>query len=148
MDVTSTRVDDVVAALVEVFGVALPGVQILDGPVPWESDADVVVVGIGNGTDVDSYRVRRDNYDLGGRSKEYGTVRCQAATWHGDDDFAPLRARVVGWLTSLEAAFRADQKLLGTCDRVMLGSARWYHLGGPSGAGLGADFDVDYEAFI
>lgn len=161
MDLTFTRVPDVVEALVAVAGVVLNpepeepedappfAVTVLDGPTTGQDvPDDVLMIGVGNEEDADPYRTTRDGFDLGGRSKESGVIRCQAATWSGDTDLAVLRARVVAWMEALEAAFRTDQQLNRTCDLIRMGSARWYHLQRQAGSGVGVHFDVTYEAWL
>src|SRR6187431_1330585 len=96
---TWTRVPDVVAALVTVAGATLTGVTILDG-LPFGQDIpdDVVLIGVGNTEDADPYRTSRSQFDMGGRSKESGIIRCQASTWHGDTSLESLRRTIEGWL--------------------------------------------------
>lgn len=163
MDATFTRVPDVVAALVALATTVLNpepetpeddppfAVTVLDGP-PTGQDVpdDVLVVGVGNEDNSDPYRTTRvrDSFDLGGRSRELGTIRCHAGTWSGGTDIAALRAKVIAWMETLEAAFRTDQQLNATCDLIRMGSARWYNLQHPNGAAVGVDFDVEYEAWL
>jgi hypothetical protein len=149
MEITSTRVHDVASALVAVAASTLTEVTVDDGPTAATMEpVDRLVVGVGNAEDADPYRTTRDGFDLGGRSKESGVVRCQMSTWSGDTDLGALRGVLAGWMSDLEDAFRADQHLSATCDLVRLGSARWYHLQGVEGAGVGVHFDVTYEAWL
>lgn len=151
MDLTSTRVHDVAAALVALATSTLTGVVVDDGPTAATMEpVDRLIVGVGNDEDADPYRTSRaeESWDMGGRSKESGTVRCQMSTWSGDVDLVPLRSVLADRMALLEAAFRADQQLSRTCDLVRLGSARWFHLQNLEGAGVGVHFDVNYEAWL
>lgn len=132
----------VVAAVLEVAVAALPDWQVFDGPNAGADVADdVLVVGIGNSEDADPYRSQRGVTTLGGRPMQTLTIRCQASTWSGDLDLAPLRVRLGEMMAALDAALRADPQVDATCAGIKLGSERWYHLERDV-AGVGVHFDI------
>jgi hypothetical protein len=146
--VVATRVPDVVDALVELAARTLDGWQVMDGPRAAEDPAnDVLMVGVGNEENADPYRSSRDLPDLAGRPRETITVRCQASTWAGGTELGDLRRRLLEAMCDLDAAF-TQTPALGGAANVRIGPARWYHLEGPDGAGVGVNFDVTAVAFL
>jgi hypothetical protein len=142
MPARGSVVPAVVDAVVAVASAAAAGWQVFDGPNTVADVAtDVLLIGVGNDEDADPYRVSRGVSDLGGRSMQTVTIRCQASTWSGDPDLSPLRHHLAGMMADVEAALRADPQMDSVVATVRLGSERWYHLERDV-AGVGVHFDV------
>ena len=154
MQATITRVGVVVPALIALCRTSLPSWQVLDGPrAAQELADDILVVGTGNADTAEAYSSELDvQAGLTERLQERIAVHCEISTWNGDQDngVPTLRSKLVTALGVLDGAFRADQHLAGTCDRVYLGGApaRWYVLQSPAGPGMGVEFDVTVLAWI
>lgn len=153
MQDTTTRVDVVVSALVTAWRTGFPDVSVLDGPRAAQALADdVLVVGVGNSDGDEAYASQTDVQDgLSGRLVETITINCELTTWSGDHaaEMAPLRTHLAGILAAIDAGFRADQQLAGTCDRIHLGPrARWYGLQSDDGPGMGVEFSVTAKAYL
>lgn len=153
MQPTTTRVPAVLDQLIAVARAQLPSVRTLDGPRAGQAlPDDVLIIGVGNAETAEAYGVEQEPVQgLSGRPVEVITVHCELTTWSGsqDNEMSPLRTRLAGYLATLDTAFRADQQLAGTCDRVYLGArARWYGLQSPDGAGMGVEFDITARAWL
>ncbi len=153
MQPTTTRLPAVVDQLLTVARAALPAATVLDGPrAAQELHDEVLQVGVGNGDTDEAYGVEQEPAGgLSGRGVEVITVHCEFSTWSGDQDGAvpTLRTRVGAVLGLLDNAFRADQQLAATCDRVNLGTRlRWYALQSEDGPGLGVEFDITARAWL
>lgn len=103
-------------ALVALFTSALPGVQVVDGPVTQDVRGSVVAVGLApqDPTPADAsevaagLRVRRESFD----------VLCLARSWSGNDAVKAQRDRTFELVAGVKAALNADRTLGG----VVLGA--------------------------
>lgn len=123
-----SRIDEVVERLVQLAGVAMPGVQVTDGPRLGYTYFDALCVGFASGPDAAAYETTWDRQDgLGHRLREAFTVRCFLTMSTGDTDddaLKRLRTAAAGHLAALDAALRATTD--GPWKRAMLGgTAEW-----------------------
>ena len=153
MQLTTTRVDAVVPALLTAWRALFPTASVLDGPRAAQTlRDDVLVVGVGNGEHAEAYLSEtKPEQGLSGRLQEMLTVNCEIVTWSGRQaaEMAPLRTKLVGYLAAIDLAFMADQQLGATCDRIYLGNkARYWPLQSEDGPGMGVEFSVVAEALL
>lgn len=126
--------------------------EVVDGPfAPLLLGDRVVTVGVGNDETADPFRVDVDEYGMGGRHHESGTVRCEiAVSWGNAAEGKPSRDVVAAGLALIDAGLRADPSLGGVCDVARLGSQRWMHWQDDTagGAKVSCQFDVNFEGYL
>lgn len=164
---STTRVPDLVAALLAATNAALPDTVTVDGvewPItvvdgPTLSDAaapNVIVIGAGNDESASPYSSDRSPAGFDGSIVENGVVRCElttitAAVADADGDpsiWAAPRDRAHDWLNIIDAMLRTDPRVTETVDYAYVSSVRWFHLKTVHGSLLGAAFDVRYQAHL
>lgn len=80
---------------------------------------------------------------------EAGSVLCTVVAWSGDDEFAPLRARVRSFVDDLEAALIADRQLGDTVGAgVELAEMRVWERRRADGIAVGAVLDIAYQSLL
>lgn len=131
----TTRIADVVDALVALIGEAAPGLQVADGPVIGEVLAEAICVGFTEGADRPAYDTETRRADgMGRRNVEDWSVRCFLTISSGDMEMKPLRDRAAEILGAIDDALRARNVDAGAWDRAGLaGAADWVPVITPQG---------------
>lgn len=103
----------------------------------------VMAVGVGNPDQVAHADVDVTEWDLQGRRREAGTIRCQLSAAAADArDPAPSRGDVLAALGALDLALRG-QVPADVADRIVVGGQRWDHLTDESRSALWTTCYVD-----
>jgi hypothetical protein len=111
--VTTSRIPATIDALVSIFTVALPDVQVLDGPPNVDLASDFVVVGWSPYADT-AADAQQQFASLGTQRREEDfTIVCYADSYSGDTGASVRRARVFQIVGVAETALRADATLGG-----------------------------------
>lgn len=91
----ASALPDVIDALVELSGAALPSLRVFDGIGVTDDPGDFLMVGVED-PDIDgaafSADVQQVRADMGGGRHETGTVTCCALSWTGDSTDAGQKA--------------------------------------------------------
>lgn len=152
MNITTSTVPAVVAALVNLLDLSLPGVAVFDGPVPGAT-ADLpermVIVGV-SGDDFICVRARQYKAPGAGvRRIEEFDINCVVETISGRSDFAEARSDAAGILATIENVIRDDPKLGGVCDWIQVGDdLNWAQVAGADGVGVGVAFTISGRAWL
>lgn len=142
---TLSRVDAAVDAFVSMAEAALPGVQVLDGPLLGELMDAALVVGLADTAGTPGYEsdvTRQDGY---GRPRyiEAVTIRSMLTLTSGEASLADLRAQAIGHMSALDNALRDMVARDGVWDRCeMTGAIRWTPFQTSGGTTLNAFFTV------
>jgi hypothetical protein len=136
-----------IAALHSLATTALPGTQVLDGPIGGNYvGGDVLVIGWSDGF-TPSVITSRGDPDLGGRAREDGDIVCVADVYSGDEDPWPvLRGRAESILDDLNAAL-LESGLTPAVDAAWIGEAsEWTQSAAEDGNSVRVAFAVHYVA--
>lgn len=136
----------VLDALVANLAVALPGVQILDGPATVEIEGDVVAVGFSADAGGPAVEGTEAPAGLAG-SREQFDVLGAASSWTGDTLIKPRRDRAFEMLAAVKAELKRDQTLNGTCTQARLQVTDYIAEQTTKGAVVTVTFRVGVVAF-
>jgi hypothetical protein len=110
---------DVMAALVDLAGTALPGLQVHYGVGATDDPGDFLMVGVED-PDIEraafSATIRQERAGMGGPRFEMGSINCCALSWNGDGTNAGARAAleaVFDTLAAVETLLRETEPTLG-----------------------------------
>lgn len=145
----TTRIDDVVAAIVTVLADAT-GVEVQDGPRLGEVLFETIVVGITDDPDSAPYSVTVNAMQGLGRprNREDWVVRCLLTVTQGDGLPAQVRSRAVELLELINAAV-GDAHVGDAWERARLGSALdWFPLGHGDGATMNVLFSITGSSLL
>lgn len=144
--------DPVILYLTAMWTAALTGVTVADGAqVTSDASNDWLFVGF-NGDAPDEY-----NEGAAGQQSlmafakvkgDDGRITCALVSRNGDTDIPAIRARVNGFLSSAEAAVRADMTLGGLVMHAYVSDYRYSPVQTQQGAKVRVVFTVTYKAQI
>lgn len=148
---------DLVNALVQVIGDALPGVQVLDG---WNGKTDLAdqVVVVAFSPTAGSPDITTDVVFDDGSLCDYlesTVIMCTGAVWDGNMEFTAKRDQLGQMIESIRTALKADPKLSGVAyDTVLLPSRQWFSdvqqstKDSPARANVQCDFQVRVQVYV
>lgn len=153
MAVGVSALDDVLAALVTIFGTAVGTTASVYDGLPATSAADTAFVVVGDDGDPTSGDTPAGTVTqarmldrIDGRTTETGDVTCALICQTGDDDLPGLRSTSRGLMAQLEAAVRADRTLGGVVIRSNVDTVDLWQIRNANGAAVRRVFTVHYDA--
>lgn len=145
----TTRVPEVVDALLALVAAALPDVQVTDGhPGPVDLNPDVVSIAAG-GDQGWSVEVTQTHDDALCDPTETGAITCGVSSWRGDIGMKPVRDRAAELLAAFEDVIRDDRTLGAVVDWCEFTGDMWWALRHTSeGSAADVGFRVQYRAYL
>lgn len=147
----TNAVDAVCAALVSTLAVALPDVQVNDGPLAQAPGVtDLVLVGHDATPDADpTITISQEWADLAATSRyERGSIPCCVVAQTGDVDVPGRRARAMQLVAACEVALRANRTLGAAVMTSELTAGGVHQFSNSDGTAVIAQFEITYLAQV
>lgn len=145
-----TRVDAVVARLVELFGAATD-LTVQDGPSVGEVPYETIVVGMPGDVSDPGYTSNAQRLQGMGpaRYQERSEIRSMLTVTTGNTSATEVRGRAATYLRRIDAALRAEQTSDGVWQRVALaGDMNWIVIQHEGGVTCEVFFTVEAESLL
>jgi hypothetical protein len=142
-----SAIPTVLDALRAGLGVAMPGVQILDGPPTVEVQGDVVAVGFSPDPDGAAVEATEATADLGGGGREDFDVLGAASSWTGDTEIKTRRDRAFALIAAIKGELKRDPHVGGTCAQARLRITDYVPAQTTKGAVVTVTFRISVVAF-
>jgi hypothetical protein len=145
----ASAVPGALSALVNALTLALPGVEVTDGPPVRNSQAmEALAVGWSPSEDIDAVEVTTATSDLAGRAdRETVLVHCSLGVLSGERDLAAARARAYELHAAVGDVFTDDPQLRGAVMSVGMGDHALRQSDTDTGMLARINFTVRIDAF-